>query len=105
MTFWFDGSAPGKAPVPVMPGRVIHAAAPEDADCLTIGLVNNMPDTALESTERQFAQLLDSAAGDVPVRLRLFALPEVPRGEAGRRHVDRYGDSAELWTGDVDGLI
>jgi len=105
MTLWFDGSAPGKAPVPVLPGRAKHGAVPEDDGCLTIGLVNNMPDTALESTERQFAHLLDGAAGDVPVRLRLFALAEVPRGEAGRRHVGHYGDSMELWTGAVDGLI
>ena len=36
---------------------------------LDIGLVNNMPDAALDSTERQFVELLDGAARDVVVRL------------------------------------
>jgi homoserine O-succinyltransferase len=104
MTVWLEGSTGGKRPVPApAPGRKTVADA--DARCLTIGLVNNMPDTALESTERQFTELLDSAATDIPVRLRLFALPQVPRGEAGLRHVSRYGDIGELWTADIDGLI
>ena len=31
---------------------------------LTIGLINNMPDGALQSTERQFMRLLTAAAGN-----------------------------------------
>ena len=73
---------------------------------LTIGLVNNMPDTALESTERQFLELLRAAAGDLPVRLRLYALPDVPRSESGRRHVrDAYVPIEDLLGSDLDGLI
>ena len=34
------------------------------ADCVEIGLVNSMPDAALEATERQFAELLSAAAGE-----------------------------------------
>jgi homoserine O-succinyltransferase len=104
MTVWLEGSTGGKGPVPA-PASARKTVADADARCLTIGLVNNMPDTALESTERQFTELLDNAATDIPVRLRLFALPEVPRDEAGRRHVSRYGDIGELWTADIDGLI
>ena len=37
---------------------------------VVIGLVNNMPDTALEATEAQFARVLSTAAGALPVRLR-----------------------------------
>jgi homoserine O-succinyltransferase/O-acetyltransferase len=55
---------------------------------LVIGLVNNMPDTALEATEAQFARLLSNAADSFPVRLRLSFLPEVPRGDMGRAHLD-----------------
>ncbi len=33
-------------------------------DMLTIGLVNNMPDPALQATERQFMRLLTAAAGN-----------------------------------------
>src|SRR5580698_2453353 len=62
----------------------------ESADkCLHIGLLNNMPDGALEATERQFQTLLGSAANGVTVRLSLFALPDVPRTEPGRLHISR----------------
>lgn len=55
---------------------------------LTIGLINNMPDTALEATEAQFSRLLSHAADALHVRLRLSFLPEVPRGEVGRAHLE-----------------
>src|SRR5260370_24091306 len=71
-----------------------------------LGLVNNMPDAALESTERQFLELLRAAAGDIPVRLRLFALPDVPRTDAGRAHLSAgYANLDELWDSRLDGLI
>jgi homoserine O-succinyltransferase/O-acetyltransferase len=76
------------------------------ADGLVIGLVNNMPDAALEATERQFIALLDSASGSSPVHLRLFAIPEVARGPSGRERLQRlYTDVGELWDSSVDGLI
>src|ERR1700704_4192032 len=61
-----------------------------DANCIDIGLINNMPGAALEATERQFRILLDAAADDIVVRLTLYALPDVPRTEAGRRHVRSF---------------
>src|SRR5262245_9789234 len=74
--------------------------------CLETGLVNNMPDGALESTERQFCDLLQAAAGDLPVRLRLFSMPDVPRGDAGRSHLSRgYTYIGKLWSMRLDGLI
>jgi len=73
---------------------------------LTIGLVNNMPDAALKSTERQFRELLDSAATNISAHLRFFSLPEVPRSAAGKAYVDAHHEPIEnLWTGDFDGLI
>jgi homoserine O-succinyltransferase len=73
---------------------------------LELGLVNNMPDAALESTERQFFELIRAAAQDIPVRLRLFSLPDVPRSEAGRQHLrSGYRDIGDLWNGRLDGLI
>jgi homoserine O-succinyltransferase len=75
-------------------------------DVIEIGLVNSMPDAALEATERQFIDLVQSAAGDLPVRLRFFSLPEVPRGERGRRHVAAsYGDVDEARNSRLDALI
>src|SRR5690348_13578181 len=73
---------------------------------LSIGLVNNMPDAALEATERQFQTLLNEAAdNDITVRLNFYSLPGVPRKEAGRQHVSSYRDIGELWDQSLDGLI
>jgi homoserine O-succinyltransferase len=76
------------------------------SDVIEIALVNNMPDSALESTERQFTNLLAAAAGDLPVRVRLFSLPEVPRGAQARRHLTETASSlADLFGHRTDGLI
>ena len=76
------------------------------AGSLHIGLINNMPDAALEATERQFFTLLNSAAGDVPVCLSLYALPEVPRNDWGRQRVNAlYSGIESLEKAQLDGLI
>ena len=49
---------------------------------LVIGLVNNMPDGAMQATERQFEGLLGEAAGGADVSVRYLSLPEIERGEA-----------------------
>jgi homoserine O-succinyltransferase len=73
---------------------------------LDIGLVNNMPDPALEATERQFVTLLNEAAGeDITVRLERFALPGVPRTDPGRHHLSSYSGIDSLWGRSLDGLI
>jgi homoserine O-succinyltransferase len=69
-------------------------------------LVNNMPDAALRTTERQFCSLLSAASGNIPVRLRLFYLPELPRHDWGHALVSQYyEDIGELWATHLDGLI
>jgi homoserine O-succinyltransferase len=90
-----SASAPAQEPRP-----------PADAaDPIVIGLVNNMPDAALQTTERQFHELL-FASSPHSVRLRFFSLPELPRTEAGRLLISqRYEDFSELWTSHLDGLI
>ena len=73
---------------------------------IVIGLVNNMPDAALQTTERQFRELLFAASHNFVVCLRLFSLPEVPRAETGRSHVSEYYENiSELWASHLDGLI
>jgi homoserine O-succinyltransferase len=71
----------------------------EEHDSIVIGLVNNMPEAALEATEVQFARLLRAAAEPLSVRLRLSSLPEVPRGRAG---LDRINGGA-YWP--IDDLL
>jgi homoserine O-succinyltransferase len=77
------------------------------ARTLQIGLVNNMPDAALQATERQFRALLETAGGEQPMRLRLFQLPEIARSEVGRRHMARngYGVLDDLPSEGLDALI
>ncbi len=78
-----------------------------DATCIHIGLVNNMPDSALEATERQFRTLLCEAAERTPVRLSLFAIPEVPRSDKAKRQIadSGYSSISALWDNRLDGII
>jgi homoserine O-succinyltransferase len=79
----------------------------QDADTvLTIGLINNMPDSALQATERQFMQLLRAAAGRVRIHFHCFSLPSVNRSQLAQARIDRqYTDIAELGHLQIDGLI
>jgi homoserine O-succinyltransferase/O-acetyltransferase len=73
---------------------------------LTIGLLNNMPDTALKATERQFMHLLTAASDNVRIRFHCFSLPSVTRSQAAQRRVDaEYTDIADLTRLQLDGLI
>jgi len=77
------------------------AAAP-----LVVGLINNMPDAALEDTEGQFRGLLAAAAGPGEVRLRLSYLPEVPRVATARNALcERYWPLDDLLSSPLDALI
>jgi homoserine O-succinyltransferase len=77
-----------------------------NANVLTIGLINNMPDAALEATERQFVELIRAAAGSRVVCLKLFAMADVPRSDVARRQLsERYRDVSTLWDAPLDGLI
>lgn len=76
------------------------------ANFIDIGIINNMPDAALQSTERQFLKLLDAAADHVNVRVRFYAMAEVPRSDWGRRHANTfYSPVEELRESHLDGLI
>lgn len=75
-------------------------------NCLTIGLVNNMPDAALDTTERQFMGLVGAASPGLIVRFKLFSVPDIPRSEQARLALAaRYRDVSELWDTHLDGLI
>jgi homoserine O-succinyltransferase len=75
-------------------------------NCLTIGLINNMPDAAFAATERQFTDLIRQATPNSVVLLKLFAIPEMPRTDATRSEIaERYRDISALWDTPLDGLI
>jgi homoserine O-succinyltransferase len=72
---------------------------------LTVGLINNMPDSAFEATESQFRTLLNAAAGG-PVQLRLTGLPEVPRGDSAAAHfAEKYWPLEDFLADPPDALI
>jgi homoserine O-succinyltransferase len=76
------------------------------AECVSLALINNMPDAALEDTELQFFELLDIASGDVPVLLKLYSLTGVPRTDRGQRHLNSfYFGIDDLWNSQFDGII
>lgn len=71
-----------------------------------VGLLNNMPDADMRATELQFARLLKESAGALDVRLRLFSLGSIARGELARSRMDGfYDDAGFLPAANVDALI
>jgi homoserine O-succinyltransferase len=60
------------------------------SECVRVAFINNMPDPALEDTEQQFFELLDAAAPDVPVSIKLYSLPGIPRGDRGQERLKNF---------------
>ena len=75
-------------------------------DCVDIGLINNMPDSALVPTERQLFDLLCAAAGKSVIRLHLHTMDTTPRTAWGRDYVRRfYRGINDLFESNLDGII
>ncbi|PID61723.1 MAG: homoserine O-succinyltransferase [Gammaproteobacteria bacterium] len=58
-----------------------------------IGLLNMMPDTALEATERQFFRLIGSSNPITQFFVHPFTLDSIPRGARARAHIDGFYES------------
>jgi homoserine O-succinyltransferase len=83
-----------------------HGFFEGSSQCISIGLINNMPDSALEATERQFISLLTAASDGLQIRLTRYMLPDVPRQEAARKYLNScYSSVEDLWDRHLDGLI
>jgi homoserine O-succinyltransferase len=93
--------------VPAQRRREDKFGHPKDVDVdLTIGLINNMPDAALQATERQFMRLLRQAAGDTRIDFHCFSLPPVSRSQPAKWRVEtQYTDIADIDRLHIDGLI
>jgi homoserine O-succinyltransferase len=97
--------SPGLAPAQLRREDILGHPQHVDVD-LTIGLINNMPDPALQATERQFMRLLRRAAGNVRIDFHCFSLPSVKRSQLAKWRVDQqYTDIADLERLHIDGLI
>ena len=88
-------------------GRILSAHRNESRNHgISLALINNMPDAALEDTELQFFELLDIASGDVPVFVKLYSLNGIPRTDRGDRHLNSfYWGMDDLWNSRFDGVI
>jgi homoserine O-succinyltransferase len=103
MTLLFDKHPPIASPA-LAPAQ--DAFARSDGAEVTIGLINNMPDSALKATERQFKRLMETASGTTRIRFHCFSLPSVNRSQSAKNHIDReYSDIADLDRLHIDGLI
>ncbi|HET8995619.1 MAG TPA: homoserine O-succinyltransferase [Acetobacteraceae bacterium] len=77
-----------------------------NGDEIVVALINNMSPRSMRTTEQQFRDLLDAAAGDSAVRLRLFTIHEDRRiGPAQTAERDAYQSLEALWQTRPDGMI
>jgi homoserine O-succinyltransferase len=67
-----------------------QAAGQQDIRELHIGLLNMMPDAALEATERQFLRLIGESNPIAQFFVHPFTLDVLPRDESTRAHIDAY---------------
>ncbi len=84
------------------PDRAIHQHIRE----LHIGLLNIMPDAALEATERQFFRLVGACNQIAQFHVHPFTVRGIERGPQAQAHIDRYYESFEQIREDgLDALI
>lgn len=84
----------------------VERAKHQDIREMHIGLLNMMPDAALEATERQFFRLIGAANPIVQFHVHPFTIPGLTRGSEAQAHIDRYYDSFDKIKAEgLDGLI
>ena len=66
-------------------------AAHQDIRELHIGLLNMMPDAALEATERQFFRLIGESNPIAQFYVHPFTLDALPRGDKAAAHIAQIG--------------
>jgi homoserine O-succinyltransferase/O-acetyltransferase len=75
-------------------------------ELIRIGLVNNMPDSAVVRTERQFVNLLRSSANGMRVQVKLYSLPAIPRAGTAQEHIkSTYEPIDALWDDELDAIV
>lgn len=90
-------------------GRIVLSSAramSQEIREMHIGLLNMMPDAALEATERQFFRLVGESNRIAQFYVHPFTLPEISRGKDIQAHIDRYYETFEqIKEHGLDGLI
>ncbi len=73
---------------------------------LHIGLLNMMPDAALQITEQQFMRLIGQSNEIVQFHLHLFTIPGIERSEQTKQHIQKYYETFEqIKQQGIDALI
>lgn len=81
-------------------------ASHQDIREMHIGLLNIMPDAALEATERQFFRLVGACNQIAQFHVHPFTIDGLPRGEAAAAHIAQYYESFDKIKRDgLDALI
>jgi len=70
-------------------------AQKQDIREIHIGLLNMMPDAALEATERQFFRLISESNQIAQFHVHPFTLPQLVRGEKAAAHVKQHYETFE----------
>ncbi len=71
-----------------------------------IGLLNMMPDAALEATERQFLRLVGNSNPVAQLNVHVFTLAGLERGADAKKHIDAYYQTFDqIKASGLDGLI
>jgi homoserine O-succinyltransferase len=84
------------------PDRASHQSIRE----LHIGVLNIMPDAALEATERQFLRLIGACNQIAQFRIHLFTIDGLSRGPKAATHIKEYYETFEQIRADgLDALI
>ena len=84
------------------PGEASH----QDIRALHIGILNMMPDAAIEATERQFFRLIGESNPIAQFHVHPFTLPIFERNEKAQKHIDEhYVPFEEIQPMGLDALI
>ena len=84
----------------------VDEALTQDIRELHIGLLNMMPDTALQLTERQFIRLVGGANTIVQLYVHPFTVPGLPRSADTQAYIDAHYESFDdLQRAGLDALI
>ena len=90
-------------------GRTIlepSRASKQDIREMHVGLLNMMPDAALQATERQFFRLVGESNQIAQLYIHPFTLPEIVRSAETREYINQYYETFdELKQNGLDALI
>jgi homoserine O-succinyltransferase/O-acetyltransferase len=83
-----------------------YRAGQQDIREIHIGLLNMMPDAALEATERQFFRLVGACNQIVQFHIHPFTIEGLQRSPHAQAHIDKYYESfAKIKHDGLDALI